>query len=316
MTGAASAATHAKVEIQGHRGARGHAPENTLAGFSKALAIGVDTLELDLGMSRDGVLMVHHDLGLNPDITRDRDGRWIETSTPLIQLEASAIAEFDVGRIRPGSRYQARFPHQHAVDGEGIPSLEQLLQWLARCGHDQVRLNMEVKSDPEQAALCAPPEDVARRLLSVIESWQLRERVLVQSFDWRIQRAISRLSPDILTAYLSSQQPGFDTVLADRPGPSAWTADVDVHGHGGCVARAVSAAGGSVWTPDHRDLDGGSLSIAEALGLQVVVWTVNETADIERALELGVHGIISDYPDRVRDALSARGMALPKRRDS
>ena len=74
------------MDVQGHRGARGYLPENTLPGFSRALAIGVNTLELDVGVTRDGVVVVHHDRGLNPDIARGPDGKWVPRPTPINSL--------------------------------------------------------------------------------------------------------------------------------------------------------------------------------------------------------------------------------------
>src|SRR5947208_16974254 len=98
---ALSSAAHA-VDIQGHRGARGHAPENTLPGFEHAIAIGVTTLELDVGVTRDGVVVVHHDRRLNPDVARGPDGQWIPSPGPLIKdLSFDELQRYDVGRIRP-----------------------------------------------------------------------------------------------------------------------------------------------------------------------------------------------------------------------
>ena len=117
-----------KVELQGHRGARGLLPENTLPSFARALEIGVDTLELDVGVTRDGVVVIHHDRRLNPDIARGPDGQWVSAPTPTIfSLLYEELQRYDVGRIRPGSEYARRFPHQTPIDGTRIPRLAQLL---------------------------------------------------------------------------------------------------------------------------------------------------------------------------------------------
>src|ERR687891_2818089 len=129
------------VDIQGHRGARGHAPENTLAGFERALAIGVTTLELDVGVTRDGVVVIHHDRGLNPDIARGPDGQWISLAGPLIKdVTFVELQRYDVGRIRPGSEYARRFPHQKPIDGTRIPRLRDLFE-LAK--NSRVGFNIE-----------------------------------------------------------------------------------------------------------------------------------------------------------------------------
>jgi glycerophosphoryl diester phosphodiesterase len=300
-----------EVELQGHRGARGHAPENTLAGFASALAIGVHTLELDVCLSRDGEVMVHHDLALNPDLARDSRGRWVETATALRSLSAAELARYDVGRIRPGSEYDARFPLQRPVDGAGIPSLRALCQWLLTLEAADVGLNVEVKSDPVAADRSPDPTTIVRSVVTLLRELGLQQRAQVQSFDWRIPLAVQSIAPQLATAYLSSQRPHWDTIQAASPGASPWTANIDVHAHGADVAAAVAAAGGHTWCPDYRDLDAGALARARALGLRVLVWTVNEHEDIEAMLALGVDGIISDYPDRVRAACARRGIALP-----
>src|SRR5262245_66614499 len=114
-------------DLQGHRGARGLAPENTLAGFRTALEIGVTTLELDLAMTRDGVLLVSHDPFLNPDIVRGPDGRWLAAPGPLFNtLTLAEVKRFDVGRLNPASRYAQQFPQQVPVDGERVPTLAEV----------------------------------------------------------------------------------------------------------------------------------------------------------------------------------------------
>src|SRR5512139_1706868 len=113
MAGAA-----AGFDLQGHRGARGLLPENTLPAFAQALAIGVTTLELDTAITKDGVVVVSHDATLNPDITRGADGQWLKRDDIVIHtLTWAELQQYDVGRIRPLSVYARRFPEQRAVDG-------------------------------------------------------------------------------------------------------------------------------------------------------------------------------------------------------
>jgi len=112
------------IDLQGHRGARGLLPENTLEGFAAALAIGVDTVELDVGMTADDVVVVTHDAMLNPDITRTADDAWLAKRGPAIRsLRAADLAQYDVGRIRPGTAYAALYPDQAPRDGARIPTL-------------------------------------------------------------------------------------------------------------------------------------------------------------------------------------------------
>src|SRR6058998_2578344 len=124
---APTAAVPAAFDLQGHRGARGLAPENTLAAFSRALGLGVTTLELDTGVTRDGAVVVSHDERLNPDFTRDAAGRWIDAPGPaLFALSLVEVRRYDVGRLRPGTPYAARLPEQEPADGQRVPTLDEV----------------------------------------------------------------------------------------------------------------------------------------------------------------------------------------------
>ena len=151
------------LEIQGHRGARGLLPENTVAGFAAALRIGVHTLELDVGISRDGVLMVHHNPTLNPMTTRNSQGEWIANNDPpaLYQMSAAQIQTYDVGMLRPDSEYAQRFPEQKPVANTSIPTLREVIEHVQRSGNETVRLNIEAKSVPGAPGLTASPEQFA-----------------------------------------------------------------------------------------------------------------------------------------------------------
>lgn len=299
-------------DLQGHRGARGLAPENTLAGFDAALAIGVHTLELDVGSSRDGVLVVHHDRTLNPDIARGRDGRWLDARGPaLVALGFDALQAYDVGRLRPGTRYAQTFAAQRPVDGERIPSLEQVFARAAAAGASRVRFNVETKLSPLAPDEAPAPVEFAGRLVDLVVRHGLVARCTVQSFDWRTLREVQRLAPALRTVYLSAEQAGFDTIRAADAEPSPWTAGRRVASHGS-VPAAVAAAGGSAWSPHFADLDPARIEQSHRLGLPVIPWTVNDPAAIRRLIGWGVDGLITDRPDLARDAMREAGLALPE----
>jgi glycerophosphoryl diester phosphodiesterase len=300
------------LDLQGHRGARGLAPENTIAGFALTLGIGVTTLELDIAVTRDDVLVISHDPALNPDLTRGPDGRFLDARGPAIRsLGFDELQRYDVGRLKPGTRYAAAYPQQQAVDGARIPKLADLFALVRRSGNDQVRFAIETKITPTSGAETPEPEPFARALIAAIRAAGVQQRSTILSFDWRTLAVVQKEAPEIGTVYLTIQQPSMDNVGATRPEGSAWTHGVQFKDHGS-VPRMVRAAGGRIWSSFFRDLDAAQVKEAQSLGLQVLAWTVNQPADIERLLDLGVDGIVSDRPDRVREAMARRGMALPR----
>ena len=300
----------AAIDLQGHRGARGLAPENTLPAFARALSIGVSTLELDCGVTRDGVVVVSHNRALDPAITRGPDGDWLSDAPLISTLDFAALQRFDVGRTRPGSDYGHRFPEQRGIDGARIPRLAEVFQLAKRAGNGTVRFNIETKIDPTRPAETVDAEAFARSLIAVVREHGVAERTIIQSFDWRTLRVVQAEAPEIATAYLTIQRPGEDTVRAGADG-SPWTAGMRYRAHGS-VPRMVKAAGGAIWSPYYGDLTSALLDESHRLGLGVIVWTVNDRAEMDRLIDLGVDGIISDYPDRLRDAVRDKGLPLPR----
>jgi glycerophosphoryl diester phosphodiesterase len=302
------------IDLQGHRGTRGLAPENTLAAFSTALRIGVTTLETDLALTADDVRVLSHEPNLNPALTRTADGRWLPGEGPPIRsLTSSELRAYDVGRLDPSHAYAKSLAQQVPVDGERIPTLAQLFA-LARDGRSPggrpVRFNIETKLTPANAVLTASPEEFARAVAREIAAAGMTNRVTVQSFDWRSLRALKRIAPAISTVCLTIESNGMNTVREDGSGASPWHDGLRRADHGGSLPRTVQAAGCAAWSPFWRNLTPELTAESRALGLVVIPWTVNEAADIERMLEFGVDGLITDYPDRARAVFARRGVAV------
>ena len=293
------------IEIQGHRGARGLLPENTIPAFELAVELGVDVLELDLGMTRDGVPVVHHDRALSPDRTRDAAGGWLVPPGPLLRtLDLAQLSEFDVGRPAPGGRSATQFPEQAPRDGTRIPTLTEVLALGRRPGAHGVRFNIETKVSPLAPEETTGPKEFARAVVTALRAEGMVRRANLQSFDWRVLLEARKLEPDLATACLTVERTWHDNILRGRPEPSPWTAGHDLAAFDGSVPRMVEAAGCAVWSPFYRDLTGEALTEAHALGLEVVVWTVNDVDEMMELARLGVDGIITDYPNRAVEALA------------
>ncbi|MFZ0813599.1 MAG: glycerophosphodiester phosphodiesterase [Bradyrhizobium sp.] len=297
-------------DIEAHRGGRALFPENTLVSVANALALGVDTLELDVGVTRDGRLVISHERGLNPDLARGADGKYVAAAgIPFVQLSLDEVKQFDVGQIRPGSTYAAQFPDQHAVPGTRIPTLKELIDLVRRSGDGHVRLNIETKIDPNHPDESPSPERFVALLLDLLRTEKFEDRVMVQSFDWRTLQLVQKLASEIPTVYLTVQGGRDPTVFSDRA--SEWTAGFNPAEHGRSIPRTIKAAGGAIWSPYARDLTPALVAESHALGLKVVVWTANQPEDIAHLIEMGVDGIISDRPDLLRKVAGEQGIALP-----
>jgi len=295
-------------DLQGHRGTRGNAPENTLPAFERALEIGVDTLELDIGITADGVVVISHDPYLNPAITRDANGQWLPgTKGPLIRtLTLAQLQAYDVGRINPDSAYGKTFSTQQPRDGTRIPTLASLFDRVKQLAAHEVRFNIETKINPAQPDDTLGPEAMTAALLKVIRDAGMAKRVTIQSFDWRTLALVRKLDPAIPTVCLTVQTANNNNMV-----DGSWTSGLRLTDYGS-APKLVKAAGCTAWSPNNTGFTEALVKEAHELGLKVIPYTTNVPADMERFLAWGVDGIITDYPDRLREVMKARNMPLPK----
>ncbi len=290
-------------DLQGHRGARAQFPENTLAGFRRTRALGVTSIELDVAVTRDGVPVVSHDVRLNPDLTRDAAGAWIDGPGPLIRsLSLAQLQSYDVGRLRPGSATARSFPRQQPIDGQRIPTLAAVLEALP-----DVMVDAEIKTLPGEPEATVAPADMVDRIVDVAMAMDALPRLRLRAFDWRPLRHARRMHPLVPIAWLTGRHTMADT--------QAWWGLAAV----ASIARAVAEeAEGSewraVWAPQHNLLTREDLAEAQALGLAVTPWTVNEAADMVRLINWGVNGICTDAVDVLRGVMAGEGMTPPQSR--
>jgi glycerophosphoryl diester phosphodiesterase len=270
-----------RLDILGHRGARALFPENTLEGFLAAAALGLTAFEVDVCLTADGVLVVTHDMALNPDIVRDASGNWLQGCGPTVHSMTYAdLRRLDVGRLRPGSQTAAAFPDQQPHDFARIPTLAAVLAAIPNA-----QFTIEVKTHPAHSEWTPSAGALADATLAVIDHAGAAERITVEAFDWRVQRHIRPRRPHIRLAWLTSAETVRDAALWWDGATAA------------SVPAAVAAEGGPVWTPGFETLTEADVQEAHALGLSVLPWTVNQPADMRRLIAWGVDGLISDRPD-------------------
>ncbi|CAN5526414.1 glycerophosphodiester phosphodiesterase [soil metagenome] len=283
---AACSAAPKRLDYEGHRGARGLRPENTVGAFDRAIDLGVDTLEMDVMLTADDVLVVHHDEHLNPDITRDETGAWLAATGPALRtLTFAELRRYDVGRTKPGTAYAARFPDQVGADGVRVPTLREVIEDAEQRSHRAIHYNIEIKTTPAKPADTAPPEHVADALVAVIREQGIAQRATIQSFDWRGLHRVKMIAPELPTSCLT--EPTSVT--------PAWNDGLS----GSSVPALVATFGCQIWSPDQATLTAAEVARAHRLRLRVLPWTVNAANDMARLVDWGVDGLISDLPDRL-----------------
>lgn len=300
-------------DLQGHRGARGLLPENTLPAFEKAIALGVSTLELDVGVSKDGIVVISHDRALNPEITRDASGAYLTAPVLVNRLTLAELKTYDVGRINPESQYAMRFPDQQPMDGTRMPALSSLFKRVEALGAKKLRFNIETKISPEKHNDTVSAADFARKLLDLVRTHGMTSRVTIQSFDWRTLQHIQELqkghAKQVLTSCLTAQQPWTNNITPKSDKGPFWTGSVRAADHPD-VPSMVKAAGCDIWSPYFADITPALVTKAHSLGLKVIPWTTNSEAEMTAVIEAGADGLITDYPDRALPILKRLGREI------
>lgn len=296
------------IDLQGHRGARGLLAENTLSSFAAALKSGVTTLELDVLVTQDNVLVIHHDPALNPDITRDGEGKFLMNKGPDIrQMTFQQLQSYDVGQINATTPYGKIFASQKPQDGIRIPRLKDLFELVQQGGHQQVKFAIETKITPQRPEQTPEPEKFVELLLQEIQSYGLEDRVQILSFDWRTLQLVQKMAPKMPTVYITAQLAVLDNLAIKSGRPSEWTAGFQ-YAQYGSVPKMIKAAGGTHWSSFWRELDAQKVREAQDLGLKVIAWTVNDRQSMAQMLDLGVDGLVTDRPDIAATLLKERGI--------
>ena len=290
------------LNVVGHRGAAGLLPENTLAGFKRAMEIGVDTIELDVHLTSDNEAVVYHNSRLNPAITRDNNGKWIKEQLLIKELTLSEVQSYDVGKLNRWSKYAQRYKDQKAVEGEQIPTLREVIQLVKRI-NDKTHLFIEMKFSPLKANETKSREEISNVVANIIKDENIAERVTVISFDWKILMYFQKIMPEVPTGYVTRAKQGRDNIQKNKDGASPWMGGLDIDNFGS-IPEAIKSAGGSYWIVNHGHATGHEKKItseivekAHAIGIKVILWLPNTKSAMKKLLKIGADGIITDRPD-------------------
>jgi len=264
---------------QGHRGARGLMPENSIPGFIHAVDLGVNTLEMDLAITADGKIVVSHEPYFSSDICQDPDGNAISEKAALehniYEMNYREVKQYDCG-----SKPHPRFPEQKKIStikpllSEVIDTVE---TYTKNNGISPLNYNIEIKSSAATDNLYHPvPSEFADRVYALIDEKLSWDRVTIQSFDFRVLQYIHKQYRAVpLVLLIENQLP--------------WRSNID-------SLEFVPA----VYSCDYKLLSADVVSELQNEGMKVIPWTVNDRADMDRLIEWGADGIITDYPNRIR----------------
>lgn len=269
------------IEIHGHRGARGLWPENTITGFIEAAKSGVDYLEMDVVISGDKKVVVSHEPWMNPDFCTDPDGKEIENSGEQLNLYKMSYAE--IARYDCGKKANKEFTLQKAIP-EYKPLLSEVVTKVdafSKASHiTPVNYNIEIKSETQHDEIYNPtPEIFVDFVYAEVKKLQIESRVILQSFDVRILREIKKKDLFIPISLLVENTHSLETNLKNL----------------GFVPE--------IYAPDFHLINEKLIEALNSRGIKLITWTVNEVSDMKRMIELGVKGIITDYPDRLTNLI-------------
>jgi glycerophosphoryl diester phosphodiesterase len=263
---------------QGHRGARGLLPENTIPSFLKALEYPVTTLELDVAVSKDNVVIVSHEPWMSEKICSKPDGSPVGESEAM-KLKIRDLTYDEIKSYDCGSRGNSRFPEQQSMPVYKPSLLDVIGEVQKFCFIRALPLpqfNIEIKSAPElDGAFTPAPGEFARLLLEVIEQKKIASKVCIQSFDVRSLQAVKKQAPAMVTALLVENEDGFKKNLKRL----------------GYVPE--------IYSPDYKLLRKRYVRKLHKRGIKVIPWTVNAAEDMRKLIRKGVDGIITDYPNLI-----------------
>lgn len=271
-------------DFEGHRGARGLLPENTIPSFLKALEFGVTTLEMDVVITKDHQVVLSHEPYLSSEICSKPDGSPItpseERSTNIYQMTYAELSRYDCGK-----RGHGRFPEQ-----KPLPATKPLLRDVIKAvenaraekGLPPVFYNIETKLTREGDGVFHPrPDEFARLVYEEVKRNGALDRAIFQSFDERSLEALRRIDPDVYFCLLVDNQDGLEKNLA----------------------RLSFAP--QIYSPHYKLVTPDLIEAAHRRGMKVIVWTVNALDEMKALKAMGVDGIITDYPN-LREALLGR----------
>jgi glycerophosphoryl diester phosphodiesterase len=316
-----------EFDVQAHRGGLAFRSENTLSSFGNGLRLGVSTLELDIQITEDGQAVVTHDRRVTGSKCVDTGP--VTAGDPEFPYVGRYVKDLTLAQVRTldcGSKKLADRPEQEVTPGSRMPLLSEVFALVKRYRADDVQLNVETKVEAGAPNETAPREQFVQVAAREIRAAGFLRRVTVQSFDWGALKRMRAVEPRLPLVALTN----YDFLQTGRPGASPWLGGLDIDDFAGDPIRAIKTFGATTFSPVHGFPQGGAVTDpgyqpyvtkdmvrnAHRNGIKVVPWTVNDLPTMRKLVDDGVDGIISDYPDRLRQVAAEHGFRLPERYSS
>lgn len=301
--------SNGSFDLQAHRGGRGEWTEESLAAFANSLKLGVSTLELDTHLTQDGKVIVWHDDTIQAN--KCADTAPATPDDPEFPYVGDRVADLSLAQIKTldcGYTQLAGYPEQQVIEGNRIAELKDVFALVNGYGAKKVRFNVETKVED---GLAGGEGSVALTKAVVTEIYMagMSGRTTVQSFDWSTLNYTRKIAPQLPLVALSS---GDAWLQVGKPGAAPELGGIDIDDYDGSLPKAAKALGYDVISPTFRSVTPKMIAEAHEYGLPVIPWTVNTTTDMANLMDLGVDGIITDYPTRLRTLMQERGLKRPK----
>ena len=268
----------------------------------------INAYETDILITKDLIPVITHDFRLDPSFTKDKEGSWIkDENIKIFDLTYDEILKFDVGSLNKLTRYGRRFINQRSLENQKIPKLSELLELSSKNLFQDLLINLEIKSTPDEKNLTPDPQDLVQIVLKDINNSNLKDKIIISSFDWRILREVKKQSPEIPRAYLTFQQEKGMKIKKTIYSKSPWIDHIPltiVYD----LPKIVKELGGSAWHPYYKDINKKAVKDAHENNLPVNVWTVNDEYDMLKMIEYGVDGIMTDYPLELKNLCEKSGI--------
>jgi glycerophosphoryl diester phosphodiesterase len=297
-----------RIAIYAHRGGRGLAPENTLLAYKNALKNGVDYVDMDINMTKDGILVVYHNTTLDPNITRDESGKFITKPVPIRHLTYKELQRYNVGQINPKTKYASFFKAQRVANLAKIPTLRAVIALVKKNTNKSVGFQMEIKAHTDDLKKDAAfYTKLISTLYQLLKDENIIDQTEVQSFEWPLLIQLQSYDTRIKTTYLTglNKKELIEAYQKKIPDPS--------------IPKIIRFHHGCCWSPFELVVTQKDVQEAHQNGIKIIPWgkpaiekTDFNTSVIMNLIHWHVDGIITDRPDILRNTLAAHGYGLPQ----